>query len=186
MLKTRLLAVVVLVCCIAVAGSGCKRTGVNKAKKVDTAGDIKLQPIKDTAIVTEPAPGGGVLPPREVFEKGKRVESQFPAVMFDFDSATVADPERPKIEAVAKFLSNDPAAVVVIEGNCDERGSAEYNMSLGERRALAVRAYLTSLGIAAERMQPRSFGEEKPINPGHDEEAWRQNRRVEFAVMKAN
>ena len=145
-----------------------------------------MRPIRDTELTSGPAAGGGVLPPREVFEKGKRIESQFPAVMFDFDSATVADPERPKIEAVAKFLSNDPVAVVVLEGNSDERGSAEYNMSLGERRGLAVRAYLTSLGIAAERMQPRSFGEEKPMNPGHDEEAWSQNRRVDFVVMKAN
>jgi peptidoglycan-associated lipoprotein len=73
---------------------------------------------------------------------------------------------------------------LVKEGHCDERGSIEYNMSLGEHRALAVRAYMVSHGIDGARIQTRSFGKEKPLDPGHSEPSWRVNRRVEFALFK--
>jgi peptidoglycan-associated lipoprotein len=71
-----------------------------------------------------------------------------------------------------------------VEGNCDERGSNEYNLALGERRALAVRAYLVNLGIDAGRIQTKSLGEERPVALGHDESSWQQNRRAEFQLFK--
>ena len=185
MSNSRLMVAVVAVCCASFVCSGCLRSGVKKTTKSDVDNGA-LKSITDADTISGPAVGGGVLPARDIFEKGKRVDSKFDTVLFDFDSAQVAEGERAKVEALAQFMKNDPATVVVLEGNCDERGSTEYNISLGERRALAVRAYLTSLGIDAERMQPRSYGEEKPANPGHDEESWRVNRRVEFALMKAN
>lgn len=74
--------------------------------------------------------------------------------------------------------------MVVIEGNCDERGSSEYNMALGENRAIIVRNYLVQSGIAADRIQTRSYGEEKPAVDGHDESAWAKNRRGEFAIFQ--
>jgi peptidoglycan-associated lipoprotein len=73
---------------------------------------------------------------------------------------------------------------LIAEGHCDERGSREYNLSLGEHRALAVRAYLVGLGVDGARIQTRSYGEEQPLDPGHDESAWRLNRRVEFALFR--
>ena len=83
-----------------------------------------------------------------------------------------------------KHLKDNSDRVVVIEGNCDERGSAEYNLSLGENRAIIVRNYLVQSEIAADRIQTRSYGEEKPAVDGHDESAWAKNRRAEFAIFK--
>ena len=87
-----------------------------------------------------------------------------------------------KIDAVAQHLNTRTERVVVVEGNCDERGSNEYNMSLGENRAIIIRNYLVQNGVAADRIQTRSYGEEKPAAEGHDEDAWARNRRGEFGI----
>lgn len=106
-------------------------------------------------------------------------------VLFDYDRAQIKETERSKLDAVADYLKNkNTKAGVIIEGHCDERGSAEYNMALGERRALAARAYLVGLGVEGAAMQTRSMGKEKPVNPGHDESAWRVNRRDEFVFFE--
>ena len=105
-------------------------------------------------------------------------------VHFEYDKSTVKASERPKVERVAAYLRNDPKVSLRVEGNCDERGTEEYNRSLGERRALAVREYLVNLGIAPERITTLSFGEDKPLNQGHDEAAWSENRRGDFVVIR--
>ncbi len=110
--------------------------------------------------------------------------SQFAKVYFDYDSSQVNESERPAIEAVASYLSSNPGVAVVVEGNTDERGSNEYNLALGERRALAVRAYLVGLGVDGNRVQTKSLGEEQPADVNHDESAWSQNRRGEFVVIQ--
>ena len=106
----------------------------------------------------------------------------FAPVYFGFDSTVVPQGELGKIDAVADHLKSRSERVVVVEGNCDERGSNEYNMTLGEQRAVVVRNYLVQNGIAANRIQTRSYGEEKPAVDGHDESAWSRNRRGEFAI----
>lgn len=106
-------------------------------------------------------------------------------VYFDYDKSTVRSSEHSKVESVASFMKSEPKAVLRIEGNCDERGTEEYNRALGERRALAVREYLLSLGISADRVTTLSYGEDKPASSGHDEAAWSQNRRGEFVVLRA-
>jgi len=108
----------------------------------------------------------------------------FENVAFPYDSFQIAESERSKIEHVADYMREHDDVSVVVDGHCDERGSPEYNLSLGEHRALAVRAYLISLGISGEKVQTRSFGEEKPLDPGHSEEAWRVNRRGEFSLYR--
>lgn len=108
----------------------------------------------------------------------------FAPVYFAYDSYQLAPEEVVKIEQVAEFMRNNKDVVLIVEGHCDERGSNEYNLSLGEQRALAIRSYLLNLGIAPERIQTRSFGEERPAVPGHDESAWRFNRRGEFALYR--
>ena len=108
----------------------------------------------------------------------------FEAVYFGFDSTAVPQGELGKIDAVAQHLTSRPERVVVVEGNCDERGSNEYNMTLGENRAIIVRNYLVQNGIAESRIQTRSYGEEKPAVDGHDESAWSRNRRGEFAIFQ--
>ena len=106
----------------------------------------------------------------------------FEPVYFGFDSTVVPQGELGKIDAVVQHLNSRPDRVVVVEGNCDERGSNEYNMALGENRAVILRNYLVQNGIASNRIQTRSYGEEKPAVDGHDESAWSRNRRGEFAI----
>ena len=108
----------------------------------------------------------------------------FEPVYFGFDSTVVPQGELGKIDAVAQHLISRKDRVVVVEGNCDERGSNEYNMALGENRAIIVRNYLVQNGITADRIQTRSYGEEKPAVDGHDEGAWSRNRRGEFAIFQ--
>ena len=108
----------------------------------------------------------------------------FAAVYFAFDSYVLPPPEVSKVEQVAQHLQQNTGHVLVIEGHCDERGSNEYNLSLGENRALSVRTRLIELGVAADRIQTRSYGEEKPAVAGSGEEAWRLNRRGEFSLFQ--
>jgi peptidoglycan-associated lipoprotein len=86
------------------------------------------------------------------------------------------------MDANAELLTRYPNWVVTIEGHCDERGTPEYNLALGERRALAARNYLISLGIAGDRLRTVSYGKEFPFDPGHTDAAWAQNRRAHFVI----
>ena len=108
----------------------------------------------------------------------------FAPVYFGFDSTVVPQGELGKIDAVAQHLNSQSERVVVVEGNCDERGSNEYNMSLGENRAIIIRNYLVNNGVSADRIQTRSYGEERPAVEGQGEGAWAKNRRGEFAIFQ--
>lgn len=105
---------------------------------------------------------------------------QLEAVYFDYDAFTLSAPARQSLERNAAWLQANLDARVTIEGHCDERGSDEYNLALGERRALAVKRYLAALGVNAERLATISYGEERPAVAGHDESAWAKNRRAEL------
>ena len=105
-------------------------------------------------------------------------------IHFDFDKYDIRPDARPQLEEIAAYMRANPADQVVIEGHCDERGTEEYNMALGERRAMAARSYLESLGIASDRLHTISFGKERPLDPRSDEQAWALNRRCEFKVVK--
>ena len=104
-------------------------------------------------------------------------------VYFDYDSASIKGSEESKLAAVASALKSDSSADLLIEGNCDERGTEEYNRALGERRALASREALANAGIDASRVATRSYGQDRPADPGHTESAWHQNRRDEFVLL---
>jgi peptidoglycan-associated lipoprotein len=108
--------------------------------------------------------------------------SLFEPVYFAYDSSQVNPEEAGKVEAVAGHLKKGKAQGVIVEGHGDERGSREYNLALGERRALAIRDYLISLGVDPSMIQTKSYGEEMPASAGHDESAWRLNRRGVFAI----
>ena len=114
-------------------------------------------------------------------EGWQRAPFQSDIVYFDYDSARVRPSEVSKLEAVAAYLKGH-AGKLVIEGNADERGTAEYNRSLGEKRALACRDELVRLGASADRISTVSYGKEKPSVVGHDEAAWAKNRRCEFVL----
>jgi peptidoglycan-associated lipoprotein len=108
--------------------------------------------------------------------------SLFEPILFAYDSSQVNPEEAGKCEQVANHLKKGKGSGVIVEGHGDERGSREYNLALGERRALAVRDYLISLGVDPSIIQTKSLGEEMPADPGHDEAAWRLNRRAVFAI----
>lgn len=110
--------------------------------------------------------------------------SQFEAVRFDYDSPQLNPSEQGKIDAVVAYLQQNPTHGVIVEGHCDERGSNEYNLALGERRSLAVRAAMISAGVDGARVQTRSYGEERPVAFGHDEGSWNLNRRAEFTFTQ--
>jgi peptidoglycan-associated lipoprotein len=103
-------------------------------------------------------------------------------VFFDFDKAEVRDDGRDALAKDAEWLKKYPTIRFRIEGHCDERGTREYNLALGERRANAAKEYLASLGIDASRIETVSYGKERPFDPGHDEGAWSKNRRAHFLV----
>ena len=104
-------------------------------------------------------------------------------VHFAYDSAAVKSSEQSNLQAVAAALGTDTGAKLLIEGYCDERGTEEYNRSLGERRALALREALAKLGVDPMRVRTVSYGKDKPADPGHDESAWAKNRRGEFIML---
>ena len=160
--------VVVLAC--ALCTTGCKRKPKTSASGADNIGGVTGSGTEQ-GLASRP-------------EGGMDVRSEkFASALFDYDSAQIKESERAKIEAVADFLKKNAKTGALVEGNCDERGSAEYNMSLGERRALAVRAYLVGLGIDGAIIQTKSNGKEKPVAMGHDEAAWSLNRRAEFVLF---
>lgn len=101
-------------------------------------------------------------------------------IYFDFDEYTIRGEFQTVLAGHAEYLANNPSAAVTIEGHCDERGTREYNIGLGERRANAVRQALTSQGASASQITTVSYGEERPVELGHDESAWSKNRRGEI------
>ncbi len=103
-------------------------------------------------------------------------------VFFDYDSADLSPAGKTALDENAGLLKKYGTWVLTIEGHCDERGTPEYNLALGERRAVSARTYLVSLGIAADRLRTVSYGKEFPFDPGHDEPAWAKNRRAHFVI----
>ena len=103
---------------------------------------------------------------------------------FDYDKADIRGDARSALTETAGFLKSYPQVKVMIEGHCDERGSTEYNLALGDRRAQATKDFLVSLGVASDRMQTVSYGKERPFCTGHDEQCMQQNRRAHFAMAK--
>jgi peptidoglycan-associated lipoprotein len=170
MTRNRWFAVVVLMLVCALCIPGCKsRKGGRLAKDSIGEGDAAGM----SGLATRPEGDLNIL-----------TSVKYDAVLFDYDSAQIRESERTKLEAVAEYLKANAGVGVIVEGNCDERGSAEYNLALGERRALAARAYLIGLNADGAMIQTKSYGEERPVNPGHDESAWKLNRRDEFVFFK--
>lgn len=119
-----------------------------------------------------------VLTPEEINRMGV-----LKTIYFDYDRSEIRADQRPVLQANANWLRQHPDVSILIEGHCDERGTREYNLALGDRRADAARDYLVSLGISADRIDTVSYGEERPAAEGSNEAAWSQNRRAEFVVV---
>ena len=121
---------------------------------------------------------------RAAAEAAAREARGLQRIFFDFDQYVLTSQARDILADNAAYLKANPEVSVRIEGHCDERGSDEYNLSLGERRAQSAQKYLISLGIDSSRLDVISYGEEKPLDPGNNEEAWAKNRRAEFVVTR--
>ena len=167
--------------CVAVAliAAGCSSTPKNEPSVSDRStpgtpgtGSTAQTTPSTTPRSTESLTGNPLTDPNNVLSKR--------SVYFDFDSNAVKDEYRNMIQAHARYLNDNRSRNIRIEGNCDERGSREYNLALGQRRAEAVKKVMTVLGVGDNRIETVSYGEEKPKNPGHDEAAWAENRRADI------
>ena len=189
-----------LVLAATLATTGCHNHKVTKVTPLPEGAQIPPGPGPGETI--QPLPPGNPLPP------GGGVQTQIPpgggqlaniedingmqadrqalapdTIHFAFDSSVIKTSEHSKLVMVAEALKSDASAKLLIEGNCDERGTEEYNRSLGERRALAAREALAKLRIDPMRVFTRSYGKDKPVAAGHDESAWSQNRRDDFVLL---
>ena len=108
---------------------------------------------------------------------------QFKTVYFDYDKFNLRPDAKQDLEFDYNLLTQYPDAIVEIQGHCDERGTVEYNLSLGQKRADATKDYLVSLGVSPDRLKTISYGKERPVDPGHNEAAWAKNRRCEFRII---
>jgi len=117
---------------------------------------------------------------REAASKSVSLEPVF----FDFDQWSIREDQKEVMAKNSQWLKSNPNVKVRLEGHCDERGTAEYNLALGQKRAEGVKSFLEGLGISNQRMATISYGEERPLDPGHNEEAWAKNRRVDIVPAK--
>jgi len=187
MKMTKLTYLLAFAVALTLAATGCKNhrtVGVTPIKGAPTGNP------SDTDINTKPYTGGGENPqiataPPELFDNMVKDPSALAAytIHFAYDSAAIRKTEKSNLQAVADALGRDASAKLLIEGNCDERGTEEYNRALGERRALAARQALAKLGVDPMRIRTISYGKDKPADPGHDEAAWAKNRRDDFVLL---
>jgi len=157
----------------AVALAGCGHHALGNVTVNTNLPAPKPAPPAQVAMATKPAPPTA------------GSEFVWQDLHFGFDDANLTDADRSILATEGAYLIKNTDRVEV-EGNCDERGSVEYNLALGERRAKAAKEYLTTYGIPGSRITTISFGKERPVDPGHDEAAWAKNRRDHFAEQKPN
>lgn len=154
-----------------------EETTEGKASKEDIAKAIKDEPIPATRIPED----SHFIAPAEISEEMAQIFKNIP---FDFDSYAIQPNARPIINTIGKYLLENAEVIVMIEGHCDERGTREYNLVLGEQRALSVRRFLVSLGVASDRLYTVSYGKDKPLDTASNEDVWAKNRRAEFKIAK--
>ncbi len=137
------------------------------------------EPIEEPEVIVEEE-----LQALRSLEKEALKEGALEDVHFDFNRYNLKPEAQKKLQKTAEWLNRYPNVNIQIEGHCDERGTQEYNLALGERRSTSVKKYLLSLGIDSRRMETISYGEESPLDPRHNEAAWAKNRRAHFIITK--
>ncbi len=147
-------------------------------KKVEEARVEKLKELEIAKVAEEKAVE------EKIWEDRRGIRFEAEPVYFDFDKSFIRSEYRTVLTEKAGFLKDNPNVRARIEGNCDERGTNEYNLALGERRAESAKNFLLSLGISLDRIETISYGEERPLAAGHNEDSWAQNRRDDFVIMK--
>jgi len=170
----RVLVILLLTLC------SCARLGKSRVEPQATASIEAIKPTQEAPIQLE---AKEVEDKIEETELTRLTKEGLRDIFFDFDEATIRPDARAILENNARWLKKNPRVKILIEGHCDERGTIEYNLALGDRRANAARDYLISLGIDPTRIATISYGEERPFAQGHNEEAWAQNRRAHFVII---
>lgn len=191
-MKKRMITLLTIVGMAALLAGGCANKEVVKSEEQPGATSkaepkieqAKPEPTKTEVPLVESKPV--TAEPKTVEESVKApVTKALETIYFDFDKSDLRKESRDVISQNAEvLLKTKTDAKIKIEGHCDERGSAEYNLALGERRAKSVQQYLITMGVAADRLSIISYGKEKPAVEGHDEAAWAKNRRAEFVIVK--
>ena len=143
----------------------------------------KVEKVEKPAVVKEPE-----LTEEEVFARKtlEELNQETPVRMihFDYDKFFIREDAKPVLEANAAYLKKWASVKILIEGHCDERGTEEYNLALGEKRSKSTFDYLVSLGISADRLKTISYGKSQPLDPGSNEIAWQKNRRAQFTIIE--
>jgi peptidoglycan-associated lipoprotein len=181
---------VLILVAAAVAACGKKTPPVARAAAPPTATPRGPAAAPRPPAPPEPVPDPTVVPPEPVREDSiasaslddLNRNSPIKPVFFEYDSSDITSEAKETLDLNAVALKKYPSWTITIEGHSDERGTAEYNLALGERRAVAARAYLVSLGIPGDRLRTVSYGKEFPFDPGHDDTAWSKNRRAHFVI----
>ena len=173
---------------ITLAATGCKNhrtVGVTPIKGAPTGNPGGEEPGPTKPYAGDTGSPQIVAAPMDLFEGMVKDPAALAAntIHFAYDSAAVKKSEKSNIQAVVSALNSDSSAKLLIEGNCDERGTEEYNRSLGERRALALREALAKTGIDPMRIRTISYGKDKPVDPANNEAAWAKNRRDDFVLL---
>jgi peptidoglycan-associated lipoprotein len=156
--------------------AACSSTPTQEAAPATTSGPTEVRPQQTPTTTTPVQPSGN---PFAVLKDPNNILSKR-SVFFDFDSFSVSQQYVPLIEAHSRFLKANPTAKILIQGNTDERGSSEYNLALGQKRADAVKKNMSLLGVSDSQIETVSLGKEKPKASGHDEASWAQNRRSDI------
>ncbi|MCD6187740.1 MAG: peptidoglycan-associated lipoprotein Pal [Desulfuromusa sp.] len=184
MLKSNITRLVVMLFVLTLLASGCAKKPVEEQPAEPT--QVEVTQEQQPAAVTEQAvTDTSAYDAAAAARTAERAAAKgLERIQFDFDQYVLTANAKSTLVSNAGLLRAAPAIKILIEGHCDERGSDEYNLALGEKRALATKDYLISLGVAADRMSVISYGEEMPIDSAHTKEAWAKNRRANFKVKR--
>jgi peptidoglycan-associated lipoprotein len=174
---------------------GCKQRVVTQPESEQPPQQKEQQQAREEAVESKTAPEKITereMPSMETIESRDKAiaraeqEGLFKDVLFDFDSYNVQEQYKPALKSLASWMMKHKDVDLSIEGHCDERGTNEYNLALGDRRARAVKDYLISLGVPSSRTQTMSYGEERPLCQEHTEACWAKNRRAHFVILGGN
>ncbi len=186
MLRDKKIAPVVTMLALvaALAAGGCKKNPPPAASTPPPPPATRVEPAPEPVNVAPAKPVVEAPPPvRSTSVDELNRMGILKSIYFDFDRHEVRPDQRPTMEGNATAMKGQLAKYrILIEGHCDERGSNEYNMALGDKRTHAARQYLIDLGVPSSRIRTISYGEERPADPGHNEEGWARNRRCEFII----
>ncbi len=180
----RKIIILTFVCCLLVMfTTNCKPKAKTVAPPPPAKEQPKVEKVDEAPPVVKPE-----MTEEEIFMSKSLEEINLAAplkmIYFDYDRYLVRDDAKPALEANSAWMRKFSSAKILIEGHCDERGTEEYNLALGEKRAKSTYDYLVSLGVSPQRMQVISYGKSQPLDNGHTEIAWQKNRRAQFLIIE--